>query len=252
MGNEMRWLNGKMAGWIGFNLVLCSGYAAPTGAQTPAFVAQYTIYKGELRLGEAHLALAYPQPTHAVYTTKIKPVGFLSWLVKPVTEQAAWQIQNQTLQPLHYQFDSGKTTTREQVHFDWQQREVWDSGAKPWKLPLPDHTLDFASVRFALLQDISAGKTELSYTIADGGKLKPYHFTLLGTESIASPLGPVDTLKVERQHKTRTTTLWLAQSLHFLPVQLQQSKKGELLFQLRLQHIEFDPAPSPPQPQQTQ
>lgn len=252
----MKFLKNKLGWWIGFNLVLCSGYAAPTGAQTPAFAAQYAVYKGDLRLGEAHLTLVYPQPTQAVYTTKIKAAGFLSWLVKPVTEQAVWQVQGQTIQPLQYQFDSGKTTAREQVYFDWQQREVWDSGAKPWKLPLPEQTLDFASVRFALLQDIAAGKTELHYTIADGGKLKPYHFTRLGTELLASPLGKpdtrIETLKVERRHKTRITTLWLASSLHFLPVKLEQSKNGDLLFQLRLQRLEFNPAPSPSQAQQTQ
>lgn len=235
--------------FLSISVVWSSFICTAAWAIIPAFTARYDIYQGEMRLGEAQLKLEYPHTGQAVYTTHIKPNSFLSWLVKPVIELGRWDEQGDQLKPLMYYFDSGKTTTREWVSFDWQKGIVQDSGAKPWLLPLSSDILDFASVRFALLRDLATGRPELNYTIADAGKLKPYQFTRHGEATITLPLGTFKTLRIERLHKSRLTVLWVAANLHYLPVQVEQHRNGNLLFQLRLQHIAFETVYREKQPQ---
>ena len=82
----------------------------------------------------------------------------------------------------------------------------------------------------ALMVDVRAGKTNLAYTVADGGHLKTYRATVLGREEISTYLGTLQTVKVGSglASGTRQTTLWLAPSLQYLPVQVERQDEGEV------------------------
>jgi hypothetical protein len=63
--------------------------------------------------------------------------------------------------------------------------------------------------------------------VADGGRLKTYHFEWQGVETINIPAGTFDTVRLRRVHGKTTTTIWCARKLNFLPVRIQQKKRGD-------------------------
>ena len=71
------------------------------------------------------------------------------------------------------------------------------------------------------------GRQNLRYTIADGGKIKDYNFEILGEETLSTPLGKLDTVKLERHkpNSRRKSTLWCAKKLEFLPVKVENVEK---------------------------
>ena len=74
-----------------------------------------------------------------------------------------------------------------------------------------------------IIWDLQAGKESLQYTVADGGKTKIYNFEILGEETIKTPLGELETIKLERHRpdSRRKSTLWCARQLEFLPVKVE-------------------------------
>ena len=93
-----------------------------------------------------------------------------------------------------------------------------------WEMEIPQNALDKLVVQIAVMMDLAAGKKELVYDIADGGKLKEYRFAVVGKENIRVPAGEFEVLKIERIRKDndRTTYLWCAPSLNYLPVRIEQ------------------------------
>ncbi|HDY84394.1 MAG TPA: DUF3108 domain-containing protein, partial [Methylophaga sp.] len=59
---------------------------------------------------------------------------------------------------------------------------------------------------------------------ADGGKLKNYQIRVIGKETITTPLGEIDTIKLTRHRnkdEDRETTLWCSPALDYMPVKLE-------------------------------
>ncbi|MCK4587906.1 MAG: DUF3108 domain-containing protein, partial [Gammaproteobacteria bacterium] len=63
--------------------------------------------------------------------------------------------------------------------------------------------------------------------VADGGKLKSYDAVIQKTETIETPAGEFETIRVNRDDGKRVTTLWCAPDLNYLPVRIEHYKKGD-------------------------
>jgi hypothetical protein len=85
----------------------------------------------------------------------------------------------------------------------------------------PDMT-DRLLYQLLLMRDLREGKQPIRYTVIDGNKVKDYPIEVLGPESLQTPLGNLETVKVRYQKpgSDRSTTLWCAKSLGYLPVKL--------------------------------
>lgn len=111
--------------------------------------------------------------------------------------------------------------------FDWSKQQVVnDVDGERWRMPIPDGTLDKLNVQLALMHDLSQGKRDLSYQIADGGRLKQYRFKVMAEQTIHTAGTKFTTLKIVRirNDQDRITYLWCARELDFLPVQIQQTE----------------------------
>ena len=104
---------------------------------------------------------------------------------------------------------------------------------------LPD-AQDKLSYQLAIMYDLQNGKTEFEYSIADKRKFKNYYFKVVGNEDIATPLGSLQTVKIERvmEKGEKSTVLWCAPSLGFLPVRIEQNEKGGDEFSLMIKSVE--------------
>ncbi|OMH25879.1 DUF3108 domain-containing protein [Motiliproteus sp. MSK22-1] len=116
--------------------------------------------------------------------------------------------------------------------FDWDKHLVTNNVQdRPWKLAIKPGTLDKLNYQLQLRLDLLNGKTKLEYLVADGGLIKNYRFEAIGQEQIDTPLGKLNTIKVQRirgPDDKRKTLLWFALDLDLLLVKLSQlDKKGK-------------------------
>lgn len=170
-----------------------------------------------------------------------------SMLVAGVSESSRFRLQDGQLLPLRYKYDRtglGKPRKSRQ-HFDWNSMQVNGQDKKgDYQLPLHAGVLDKSSYQLALQKDVATGEDSLSYIVLDGDDLDTYDFRVLGDEQIETPLGTLNTVKVERvrdpgQNK-RKTTLWFAKDWGYLLVQLNQVERDGKEYTIMLQDGRVD------------
>lgn len=213
------------------------------------FDATYSLSVGPLALAEMTRKL-YPKGDGSyVYESSSKAVGYAHWFTKSVlTERSEWRYENQQLRPLIYSYDRTGDSKKERhlkLIFDWQSRRITDiTNKEPWKLVLTNGTQDKLLYQLALVNDLQQGKrTKLEYNVADDGTAKITTFEIVGEERIQTALGEFDTLKLQTSG-TRTTTLWCAKKLNYLPVLIEQhDERGSAL--LKLVNLSGIPVPIP-------
>lgn len=204
----------------------------PVTMPLTSFTAVYTLKKSGFNIGETRRTLTMGNDNRHVFESITRPTGIARLLTGgQVVERSEWrysqnQRQNQ-LQPLQYTFINTSRSKERNVHllFDWQAHSVTNTiNGAPWQMPLPDNTQDKLLYQLQLMVDLRREQRALNYPVADGGKLKYYNLETLGEETIRTPLGTFDTVRIRRVHGKRKTTLWCARQLNYLPVRIEQRK----------------------------
>ena len=85
--------------------------------------------------------------------------------------------------------------------------------------------LDKLLYQYAIMHDLQNGIFPVEYLIADSRKIKTYSFENAGKESVATPSGTIDTVKLLRQNKNdrddEKVIIWCASVYNFLPVKIE-------------------------------
>ncbi|MBI2379939.1 MAG: DUF3108 domain-containing protein [Gammaproteobacteria bacterium] len=147
-------------------------------------------------------------------------------------------------QPLRYEYrdESASKTKSGAQRYDWTARSLTgDKEGRAWTLPLNGPSFDMASYQQQLAEDLAAGKTPLEYTILHRGRSRLYRFAARGRETLDTPAGQLDTLKVEMldaKGGEDSTTIWFAPSLGYVPARIQRSGDGGMEAELLLSRYE--------------
>jgi len=126
----------------------------------------------------------------------------------------------------------------ETIDFDWQNNiAIYSSKKHKRQVDLNEEPLDKATYQLQLQRDMKAGKTEMHYPVVDRGKLRTYHFRVIGNEIVGTRLGEVLAVKLQRIRKTdeRETFIWLSPQWGYLLVKLQQREEDGETYQLHLE-----------------
>ena len=124
----------------------------------------------------------------------------------------------------------GKKPRDIKLNFDWQNSQLKaQSNAEKTTLNLAPRIVDPLSLHLLVMADLKQGRNAREYTLAKETELKTYAITHEGKERLETPLGQLDTWRVSRHRpgSSRTTILWFAPSLNYLPVQITQKKKRQ-------------------------
>ncbi len=213
-------------------------------SEIPDFSANYLVKLNGLQAGELKRTLVTNEDGSRLFSSESQAKGVFS-LFKPdlVTETSVWQNQDNAIRPIKYVYQrtGGKKEKFMQLDFDWQKNILHiDDKQHPWSLALKQNTLDKLVYQLSLMADLAENKSQFSYHIADGGKLKTYDIQIKGHEVITTPLGKIDTIKLSRHRdepKGRETVLWCAPALNYLPVMLEHSEKGGTVFTAVLRQL---------------
>jgi hypothetical protein len=168
-----------------------------------------------------------------------------------VTEQSQFFLgDNHRIIPTEYQYHrKGIGKNRDAtLRFDWAEQQVEnDVQAKPWMMSVPVGALDKLSYQLQMRHDLAAAHRQnlpwpdLTYQVADGGELKTYQFSVVGIESVSTPVGKFNALRVTRvrEDSDRVTDFWLAVEYDFMLVRFIQKKEDRGGFELMLKEATF-------------
>lgn len=212
----------------------------PTALQ--AYTAQYRITNGAL---SATAERRLQQDGDHWRLSQNASVLFLN-----VDEESVIEEVDGALRPLSYQYHNNLRSKSDQNFvFDWTSGRVFDQEARrPWNKALKSGYQDQLSSQLALRHALITGTFDDSLKqtlVAKKGKVKTYALTRLGEERLETPLGTLDTVKLHRQRpgSSSEATLWLAPSLNYMIVKMQQIDDDER-YTLELLNIDLqDPQP---------
>ena len=92
-------------------------------------------------------------------------------------------------------------------------------------MPLQAGILDKLLYQYALMRDLRDNPAEIAYDVTDGGKMKKYDFAIMNEEIVQTPLGPLQTVRLQRiGHDDKSMLIiWAATALKYLPVKVEST-----------------------------
>jgi len=154
-------------------------------------------------------------------------------------EVSQFTVDGNLLKPMKYDYQRRVMGKRREASltFDWENESVTtDIENQPWRMNISPGVQDKLSYQLQMRMDLAAGKEEIVYEVADGGKLQEYRFQVIGEETIETPLGHLKAIKVERDRgegSNRETYIWFAPELDYMVIRIHQVEtdgKNYLLF----------------------
>ena len=91
-------------------------------------------------------------------------------------------------------------------------------------------THDRVSIQYALMNDLLNGRLDEHYRLFETDELRLLNVRSVGTRQIRVPAGRFEAIGIQHQAEgsSRATTLWCVEELGYLPVVIEQHRKGKL------------------------
>ena len=160
----------------------------------------------------------------------------------PAIEESSFVVDGGALKPLAYRYEDGSRRGEDNyvLAFDWGRNvAVATGGNGEREVALVPGALDRGSLQVQLMRDLAAGRTPGRYSLADESAVAAYDYTANGADQVQTALGALDTVVYvqRREGSSRETWLWLAPSLSYLPVRIEQRRDGETRTAFLLQSV---------------
>ena len=204
---------------------------AESVAALPTFEAEYTLYAKNTKAARVVRSLAKLDDNSYEYSSVTKTTGLISLFKKVhITETSRLMVRERLLQPVYYSYKrTGDRKKRDvSIEFNWDSKMIKNTiNGDFWHMPIEPAVMDKLLYQLAIMYDLQNGHTPGSYLIADGGGIKTYRFEKLGEETVDTPLGSFNTVKMLR-HKpgsSRRSVFWCAPELNFLQVKVEHTEK---------------------------
>lgn len=222
-------------GWVFAVLAFAANEALAADATVATYTATYRVaYKGK-DAGTATFSVRYLADRDVYeFDSRVMAKGLLKLArPNPVVERSQFRVEGGAVRPLEFWYEDGSRSGEDNLHnvFDWDRRVVLvSSAAGRREMALPDAALDRGSLQVALMRDLAATGKPGTYLLADEDSVSTYEYTDNGTAALTTPAGAVTArvLTQQRQGSSRTTSLWVAPELRFLPVRIEQRRNGEV------------------------
>ena len=237
----------KFAMWPGLVIVamslLCFGTAA--AERLTPHSAEYKV-KISVLSGRLHTQLAATETGYEA-THSIVPTGFARMFSKgKIEEFSGFEETDGGVLPARYRSSDtlSKDKTQADVEFDWSAGAIVGTvNNAEFNNTIDSVVHDRVSIQYELMHDLMNGGTSGTYVLFDIDEFKTLNVSVIGNRQIKTPAGRFDAVGVQHQAEgsSRVTTLWCVEELGFLPVLIEQHRKGKL--RMRASLTEYVPAP---------
>jgi hypothetical protein len=219
--------------------------AAQSGEALRPFETHYDFLWHDMSAGTASFALQRLGETEWSYTSRTEPRGlFRLFSSANATLQSRMEIGPDGVRPLHFSARQGSAgTTTADVNFDWQQlRASGRIDGVDADVALRAGVQDDLSVQVALINALANGTTPSGIAVFDKAGVRDYEYTQVGTETLHTPLGDIDTViyRSQRSNSSRSTRFWCAPAYGYIPVRAQQHRHDEVEWTMELRSLRRD------------
>lgn len=161
-----------------------------------------------------------------------------------IRESSVFVDTDEGIRPLEFQSIDVLSSDHETVDFafDWEANEVTGFiNGDEFQGALDGIVHDRVSLQYGLMHDLGNGIYRDRYALQDAEKFKALSVINLGTRPVKVPFGKFEAIGVQHQSEgsSRVTTLWCVEELGFLPVIIEQHRKGKL--QVRAELVSYAP-----------
>jgi len=203
--------------------------AATADAALPEFEASYELKRGGLPVGNTMLTLSREADGRYRYESHSWPLSWVSWIRRDrLQESSLGFLDKSGVRPLEYNYErSGSGRERKALLlFDWDNMRVENQvNDSRWSMDITAGTLDKLTSQLGMILALHRGETDVTFDVADGGRLKEYRYRVLEEETLEVPAGTFTSLKIARlrENSQYETYIWCAPALEYIPVRIWQS-----------------------------
>ncbi|MEX2525122.1 MAG: DUF3108 domain-containing protein [Gammaproteobacteria bacterium] len=197
----------------------------------PDFKVGYSLYMSGIKVAKVERRFSRSSDGTYRYLSEASVTGLIALFRDDrIVEESHGRINGSTIMPDYYKYSrTGSKKARDvSVHFNWDSNRVTNRvNGDAWHMDVEPGILDKLLYQYIIMRDLKKDKSTLTYTVADGGKAKTYHFESLGREVINTPLGEMETIKLGRYKSgsKRELIIWCAPDLHYLPVKVRDMEE---------------------------
>ena len=178
-----------------------------------------------------------------VYQSRSEPQGVGRLMSERPVQRSLLRVTDGGVQPLTYQADDGTPSTKRdaEVTYDWSAHRV--SGTyedQKVDMPLVPGIQDDLSVQIAMMVELLRGRTPDRFSLLDGNSVREYRYVREGEETLQTPVGSLATIiyRSQKAGSPRATRFWCAPSRGFIPVRVEQKRKDEVEWTMRIESLQ--------------
>jgi hypothetical protein len=229
-----------------FFVLPCLPFLA-AGATAPAAVEQpLTAYSAEYKVNISVLSgrlTTELRPAEGGYeaTHVIEPQGLAALLKNgKISEQSRFSESTDGIRATWYRSEDSLSSdaTRAEVNFDWSVGEMTGTvDDEDVRIEFDGVIHDRVAIQYQLMHDLLNGGPEERYVLFDIDEFKTLVVRNVGEREVRTPAGNFTAIGIQHQaeNSSRVTTLWCVAELGFLPVVIEQHRKGKLRMRAELQ-----------------
>jgi hypothetical protein len=174
-----------------------------------------------------------------VATHTIKPTGVSRMITRgTLNVSSTFRDYSDGVQPVTYHaVDTIGDDPETHISFDWNTNEASGTvGNEDVLLQLDGIAHDSVSIQYELMHDLLNGGPDGKYVLFDVDKMRVANVRNVGTKNLKTKAGEYEAVGIQHQKQgsSRVTTLWCAPDLDYLPVVIEQHRKGKLKFRATL------------------
>lgn len=151
------------------------------------------------------------------------------------------------VRPLTYRaIDTIRNEPEANITFDWSANVAKGTvGDVPVEFQLEGLSHDAVSIQYELMYDLINRQPSDSYVLFDVEKMRVAQIREVGRKTVKTRAGEYEVVGIQHQKEgsSRVTTLWCAPELDYLPVLIEQHRKGKRKFRATL--TSYAPEPTP-------
>jgi Protein of unknown function (DUF3108) len=221
---------------------------------TQASMAAAAASTGKLEPFQASYGWSWKGNTVAVSTLKLEHADGDSWIYSSTSEprglghlypmrpklRSNLRVTDEGVRPLSFKAEGGGDSHDADVNFNWSAgRATGVYAGTAVDLPLKPGIQDDLSVQIAMMVELLHGRTPEQLSMIDKNSWREYRYQREGAETIATPLGQVDTIIYSSQHpgSPRVTRFWCAPSLGYLPMRVEQKRVDSVEWTMNIRSL---------------
>ena len=217
-----------------WTIVLLTAWWIPLHAEstlTPhsaVYKVKISVLGGQLHTELRETATGY-EATHVIQAT-----GMSRMLARGTIEEISnFDTAPTGIKPRQYR--SKDTLSRDKaevrVSFDWEAGEARGTVNDTEVVSTIEGLAhDRVSIQYEVMHDLLNNQRSDKYTMFEIDRIRPVNVRVIGEKRVDVPAGTFDVIGIQHQAEgsKRVTTLWCARELDYLPVIIEQHRKGKL------------------------